>query len=97
MALFYGAGTRQHDSGKFQPRRRLGMQQGSKHQYGGYQLELITMESTAPIARVRYHVGIFDKRRLRVGFLRDFSSAQQAIHAAQEWVAERELTVRKNA
>ncbi len=89
MALFYTSGPQQHDSGKFRHLRRLGMQQGTKHQHGEFRFELLSMESSAPIKRLRYHVRIFNKQNLRVGYLRDFSSPAQAIGAAKQWVEER--------
>lgn len=93
MALFYASGPRRSDSGKFRQHRRPGMQPSGRHECGEYRFELLSMESSAPVARVRYHVRIFNGSNLRVAFLRDFSSAQHALAAAREWVEHREATV----
>lgn len=95
MALFYASGSSHSDLGKFHQRRRPGIQQDAQHQFGNYRIELLSMESTEPIRRTHYHVRIYTGRNIRVGFLRDFSSARQALSAAKEWIAERELTRHK--
>lgn len=89
MALYYASGSQQPDSGKFQHRRRPGIEHGAKHQHGEFRFELLSMESPAPTKRLRYHVRIFNKQDIRVGYLRDFSSPAQAMNAAKRWVDER--------
>jgi hypothetical protein len=92
MALFYASGSRHQDTGKFHRQRRPGLQPGTKHQHGKYRLELISMETSAPFPRTKFHVAIFNPLEMRVAFLRDFTNAQQALAAAREWVEEREAT-----
>lgn len=92
MALFSASSSGKRELGKFHQRRRPGVQQDSHQSCGDYRLELLSMETSTPIKRTRYHVRIFNARNLRVAFLRDFSSSKSAIKAGQGWVAERELS-----
>lgn len=95
MALFSASSPTRGDSGKFRQRRRPGMQHDGQHQYGAYRFELLSMESTTPVVRTRYHVRISTDRNLRIGYLRDFVTPRAAIAAAEEWVAERERLAKK--
>ncbi|MGI9455262.1 MAG: hypothetical protein ACR2NU_01805 [Aeoliella sp.] len=90
MALFHSAGSSQRGSGKFRSARRHGLQTDGRHTVGDYHFDLLSVHSTAgPIERKRFHVRIFNGRNHRVGYLRDFSSASQAIAAAKEWIEQR--------
>lgn len=91
MALFHASGSIHGDSGKFRSSRRPGIRQDGEHTCGDYRLELLSMDSTAPVNRTRYHVRIFNAKNIRVGFLRDFVTARSAIAAGEQWVAERQL------
>ena len=97
MALFYNSGSTPTDSGKFRPRRRLGIQHDGQHRHDGYRFELLSMESTVPVRRMRYHVRISNSRNIRVAYLRNFTSAHQALATAKDWVAEHQTARREGA
>ncbi|QDU57676.1 hypothetical protein [Aeoliella mucimassa] len=95
MALFFGSHSHKQDLGKFRESRRIGVQHDDQVTHDGYRFELMSMKSNSPINAIRYHVSIYGPQKLRVGYLRDFPSASQAISAAKRWVADRQLTEKK--
>ena len=95
MALFYSSGSREQGLGKFRESRKMGVRRDEQVTHGDYRFELLSMQSTSPVHGVRYHVSIYNRGNIRVGYLRDFTSAGSAVKAAKSWVAERELTNKK--
>lgn len=96
MALYYSHSHlgQSKDLGKFRTSRKPGVQQDKQLTYEGYRMELLSVRSTSTVGGMRYHVSIFHRSNLRVGYLRDFSSASQAFAAARRWIEEREMTQR---
>ncbi|WP_425400631.1 hypothetical protein [Aeoliella sp.] len=96
MALYYSASSSQsNELGKFRHQRRPGMQQGGQRRFGKYLFELVSMETSTPIKRTRYHLRIVTDRNLRVAYLRDFPTQQAAFTAGEEWVLQREQVIRE--
>ncbi len=95
MALFSSSpGSSQLGNGKFGATRRQGVRTEERHDSGDYHFDLLSVQSTIGSSeRKRFHVRIETGRGYRVAYLRDFSSARQAIEAAREWIAERENCV----
>lgn len=90
MALYYSSSSGQNELGKFRRHRRPGMQHDAQRRFGGYRLELVSMETSAPFKRIRYHLQIINDRNLRVAYLRDFPNQHAAFAAGELWIAERE-------
>ncbi|MCO6043873.1 hypothetical protein NG895_08125 [Aeoliella sp. ICT_H6.2] len=95
MSLYYSSSSRHSELGKFRRQRRPGMQHDGQRRFGNYRFELISMETSAPFKRTRYHLRIINDRNLRVAYLRDFPNQRLAFSAGEEWVAERELAIQE--
>ena len=90
MALYYSSSSGHNELGKFRRHRRPGMQHDGQRRFGGYRLELVSMETSAPFKRTRYHLRVINDHNLRVAYLRDFPNQQAAFAAGELWIAERE-------
>jgi hypothetical protein len=75
-----------NETGKFHPRRRLGMAPETRTEHRGYTFSLTSFESTAGVNRNRFNVAVYDDLGCRRTYLRGFSSMSLATAAAKDWI-----------
>ena len=74
------------DTGKFRPRRRLGLASEKRTEHRGYTFSITSFESAAGVRRQRYNVAVFDDLGCRRAYLRGYKSIPLATAAARAWI-----------
>jgi hypothetical protein len=83
------SGRRRNETGKFRTRARLGTVMTPGAEYRDWFYSFVSHSTGTSIRRTTYNVAILDPYQNRIAYLRDFSSIDQAAHAAREWIDHR--------
>ena len=87
MSLWYAqSGPRSNDTGKFRSRTRVGTEKSSGGEHRGWSYHFVSHQTGTSVKRTSYSVSITDPYGNRVEYLRGFSSVDQAVIAARDWI-----------
>jgi len=86
MTWYAQSGPRTKDLGKFRLRSREGTENSAGGTYRGWSYSFVTHQTGSSVRRTCYSISLKDAHGNQAAYLRDFSSVDQAVAAAQEWI-----------
>ena len=84
-----GSGSRRTDDGKFRSRQKMGVQDGGGGSHRNWTYHLVSHQTGTSVKRTVVHVEVRDPHDNHIASLRDFSSTEQAVAGARQWIDDR--------